>query len=157
MNKLSKQTTASTTGLLIGLVLGFLIGLAMFKATPKSERSIVFPYAVGIGVMLTTIVGYKIGAVNDKETYRDIFLGIKHINTQHLNNAGEWVIQSSWKEYSGKENTLKTTVLDGEMVSIYNDVVISNHGYATNSRSASKTHEEVKTDLIQKLKDSFEV
>lgn len=156
MNKLNKQTTASATGLLIGLMLGFLVGLGMFKATPKSERSYIFPYAISIGVILLALAGFKIGELNDNDTYRDAFLGIKNITTTHSNTAGDWAIISSWKEYSGKENTLKTTVIDGEMVSIYNNVVISNHGYATNSRSATKIHEEVKSDLIQKLKESFE-
>lgn len=157
MNNLSKQTTASTTGLLIGLIFGFLVGLAMFKETPKSERSAAFPYAIGIGIILSTIAGYKIGAVNDKEIYRDAFLGIKQITTTHINNDGEWAIESSWKESSGKENKLSTTILANEMVSIYNDVVMINHGNIASSRSASKIHEEVKTDLIQRLKDSFDV
>ena len=155
MSELKKQTTASTTGLLIGLMFGFLIGLAMFKENPQSERSDFFPYLIGLGVFLSTFAGYKIGAVNDLQNYRDEYLGINHIQTAYHNNENGWAIQSHWTEHPDKENTLVTTIMDGEMVTIFNGLVIVNHGYSGNSRSASKLHEEVKKDVVQRLKDSF--
>ncbi|MBK0384382.1 hypothetical protein I5M32_15550 [Pedobacter sp. SD-b] len=155
MIKPPKQNSASTTGLLLGLLFGFLIGLAMFKQTPKSERSVAFPYLIGAGLIISTVCGYKIGALNDAENYRDESLGIKRIETRHLSKAGEWSIESTWVQFDGFENKLITTTLDGETVSIYNQVIIANHGNYSNNRSATKIHEETKNDLIQKLKDSF--
>lgn len=152
---MKKQNTNATTGLLIGLTLGFLIALAMFKATPKSQRSLAFPYAIGLGVIACSVIGFQIGNYTDKENYRNEALGIKNIQTVYKNDGGIWAIESFWREYNGKENKLVTTLLDNEMVSIYNDVVIVNHGYVSNNRSASKIHEEVKTDLIQRLKETF--
>lgn len=153
MGDLKKQSTASTTGLLIGLMFGFLIGLAMFKATPKSERSNVFPYLVGIGVFLSTYVGFKIGAFNDLQTYRDDYLGVKNIKTNYYRDENGWAIQSSWKEHPNKENSLVTTILDGELVTIFNGLVLVNHG--RNSHSADKLHQEVKKDVVQRLKEGF--
>ncbi|WP_017259709.1 hypothetical protein [Pedobacter arcticus] len=154
MSDLQKQSTSSTTGLLVGLMFGFLIGLAMFKATPKSERSDAFPYLVGLGVLFSTYAGYKIGAFNDHEHYRDEYLGIKNIRTNYQNDENGWAIQSFWKQHPDKENSLVTTVLDGEMVTIFNGLVLIVHG-ASNSRSADKLHEEVKKDVVQRLKDGF--
>lgn len=155
MSHLKKQTTASTTGLLIGLMFGFLVGLAMFKENPKSERSDAFPYLVGLGAVLSTYAGYKIGAINDDQNYRDECLGINHIQTNYHKDESGWAIQSCWTEHPDKENSLVTTVLDGEMVTIFNGLVIVNHGYSGNSRSAGKLHEEVKKDVVQRLKEGF--
>lgn len=157
VDNVKKQSTASTTGLLIGLVLGFLIGLAMFKATPKSQRSDAFPYLVGLGVLLSTYAGYKIGAYNDLQTYRDDYLGIKKIKTNYHKSASTWAIQSSWIAHPDKINSLVTTVLDGELVTIFNGLVLVNHGHSRHSHSAAKMHEEVKKDVIQRLKDDFKV
>ncbi len=154
MSDLQKQSTSSTTGLLVGLMFGFLIGLAMFKANLKSERSDAFPYLVGIGVLLATYAGYKIGVFNDQEQFRDEFLGIKSIRINYLNDENGWAIQSVWKEHPDKENSLVTTVLDGEMVTIFNGLVLVTHG-SSNRRSADKLHEEVKKDVVQLLKDGF--
>lgn len=154
MSNLKKPSTASTTGLLVGLMFGFLVGLAMFKATPKSQRSDFFPYLVGIGVILSTYAGYKIGEFNDQQKYREEYLGINHIKTNYLNDEHGWAIQSVWLEHPDKENSLVTTVLDGEMVTIFNGLVLVNHG-SGNRRSADKLHEEVKKDVVQRLKDGF--
>lgn len=155
MSGLQKQTTGGTTGLLVGLMFGFLIGLAMFKQTPKSERSAAFPCLIGIGAILSTFAGYKIGAVSDSQHYRDEFLGINSIKTNYQKNENSWSIQSQWTEYPDKENNLVTTMLDGEMVTIFNGLVLVNHDYSGNSRSASKLHEEVKKDVVEGLKDGF--
>lgn len=155
MSDLRKHTTSSTAGLLIGLMFGFLVGLAMFKSTPKPERSDAFPYLVGIGVILSTVAGYKIGAYDDVQKYRDEFLGINHITTNYVTDDNGWAIQSSWTEYPDKENTLVTTVLEGETVTIFNGLVLVNHGYSRNSQSTSRMHEEVKKDVVQRLKDGF--
>jgi len=155
MSGLQKQTTTSTTGLLVGLMFGFLIGLAMFKQTPKSERSDAFPYFIGFGALLSTFAGYKIGAVNDAQNYRDEFLGITNIKTNYQTDENSWAIQSQWIEYPDKENNLVTTMLDGEMVTIFNGLILVNHGYSGNSRSAGKLHEEVKKDVVEWLKDGF--
>ncbi|MBC7654613.1 MAG: hypothetical protein H7098_09105 [Oligoflexus sp.] len=149
-----KNTSKSTSGLLIGLMFGFLVGLAMFKQTPKSERSVAFPYLIGSGIILCCIVGYKIGALNDDDTYRDEWLGIKDIKTNHFNNGNDWIIESIWMQYNGLENKLITTKQDGEMISIFNETIIRNHGYANRS-SATKAHEEAKNDLIDTLKANF--
>ncbi|OAQ39269.1 hypothetical protein A5893_11425 [Pedobacter psychrophilus] len=154
MNK-PKNTSKSTSGLLIGLMFGFLVGLAMFKQTPKSERSAAFPYLIGIGIILCSIVGYKIGALNDDETYRDEWLGIKDIKTIQFNDANDWVIQSIWMQYNGLENKLITTNKDGEMISVFNEIIVRNHGNATNIRSGAKAHQETKNDLIDGLKANF--
>lgn len=155
MSNLKKQSTASTTGLLIGLMLGFLIGLAMFKATPKSQRSEAFPYLVGIGVLISMYGGYKIGAYNDLQAYRDDYLGIKNIKTNYHRNENGWAIQSQWTEHPDKENSLVTTILDGELVTIFNGLVLVNHGVRRSSQTADKLHEEVKKDVVQRLKDGF--
>ncbi len=155
MSGLKKESTASTTGLLIGLMFAFLIGLSMFKATPKSQRSDAFPYLIGIGVLLSMYGGYKIGAYNDLQTYRDDYLGIKHIKTIYHKDENGWAIQSQWTEHPDKENNLVTTILDGELVTIFNGLVLVNHGHSRNSQSANRMHEEVKKDVIQRLKDSF--
>jgi hypothetical protein len=154
MNK-PKNTSKSTSGLLIGLIFGFLVGLAMFKQTPKSERSVAFPYLIGFGIILCCIVGYKIGALNDDENYRDEWLGIKDIKTNNFNDGNYWVIESVWTQYNGLENKLITTIQEEEMISIFNEVMIRNHGYATSRISASKAHEETKNDLIDSLKTNF--
>ena len=154
MSDLKKQSTASTTGLLMGLMFGFLIGLAMFKTTPKSERSDAFPYLVGVGVLLSMYAGYKIGDFNDQQNYREEFLGINQITTKYHNNENGWAIQSTWLQHPDKENSLSTTILDGEMVTIFNGLVLVNHG-SSNRRSADKLHEEVKKDVVQRLKDGF--
>ncbi len=155
MRKPQGEGSAATSGLLIGLMFGFLVALGMFKQTLKSQRSDVFPYAVTIGVILAAVVGYKIGNRKDQEIYRDEFLGINKIETRHVTEGAYWFIESSWMSSDDQENKLITTMMDGEMVSIYNTVVITNHGHASNSRTATKAHEEVKMDLIQKLKDGF--
>lgn len=154
MNDLKKQSTASTTGLLIGLMFGFLIGLAMFQATPKSQRGEFFEYLVGFGVLISTYSGYKIGAFNDLQNYRDEYLGIKHIKTNYVNDENGWAIQSFWIQHPDKENDLVTTVLDEEMVTIFNGVILVNHGFGSR-RSADKLHEEVKKNVIERLKDGF--
>ncbi len=156
INRPEKQKTASTTGLLIGLMFGFLVGLGMFKSTPRSQRNSVFSYAIGLGVLFTTVIGYKIGLGTDEQDYRDDCLGINQINTQQLKQGESWSIESNWKEYDGLEHHLVTTMLEGELVSIYDGIVIIEHGYS-NSRSAAKHHEEVKNDVIQRLKDGFKV
>nr|WP_294896177.1 hypothetical protein [uncultured Pedobacter sp.] len=155
MSELKKQTTSSTTGLLVGLMFGFLIGLAMFKQTPKSERSDAFPYLTGLGLILCTVAGYKVGKFNDDQNYRDEFLGINNIQTNYHKDENGWAIQTQWTEYPDKENSLVTTILEGEMVTIFNGLVLINHQNSGNSRSASKLHEEVKNDIVQRLKDGF--
>lgn len=65
--------------------------------------------------------------------------------------AGQF--QSVWIGQPDKENSLVTTVLDGEMVTIFNGLLVV-HG-SSNRRSANKLHEEVKKDLVQQLKDGF--
>jgi len=154
MNK-PKNTSKSTSGLLIGLMFGFLVGLAMFKQTPKSERSAAFPYLIGLGIILCCIVGYKIGALNDDESYRDEWLGIQDIKTNHFNDGTNWIIESVWIQYNGLENKLITIIQDDEVVSIFNETIIRNHGYSTNRNSATKAHEETKNDLIDSLKANF--
>ncbi len=154
MNK-PKNTSKSTSGLLIGLMFGFLVGLAMFKQTVKSERSIAFPYLIGTGIILCCVVGYKIGALNDNETYRDEWLGIKDIKTRQFNDANNWVIESVWTQYNGLENKLLTTNQDEEMISVFNEIIVRNHGNATNIRNGAKAHEETKNDLIDGLKSNF--
>ncbi len=155
MSGLQKQSTSSTTGFLVGLIFGFLVGLAMFKATPKSQRSDFFPYLIGIGALLSTYAGYKIGEFNDQQTYREDYLGINRIKTNYLNDDNGWAIQSVWLEHPDRENSLVTTILDKEMVTIFNGLVLVNHGNVRNSRSADKLHEEVKKDVVQRLKDGF--
>ena len=127
----------------------------MFKATPKSQRSDAFSYLVGFGVLFSTIGGYKIGAFTDRQNYRDDCLGINHIKTNYHRDENAWAIQSSWTAYPDQENSLVTTVLDGELVTIFNGLVLVNHGHSRNSKSADKLHEEVKKDVIQRLKDGF--
>jgi hypothetical protein len=154
MNK-PKNTSKSTSGLLFGLMFGFLVGLAMFKQTPKSERSVAFPYLIGSGIILCCVVGYKIGALNDDETYRDEWLGINEIKTNHFNDGADWIIESVWQQYNGLENKLITTNQDGEMISIFNEIIVRNHGNAANRSSGTKAHEETKNDLIDSLKSNF--
>ncbi|HEX7367980.1 MAG TPA: hypothetical protein VF273_12830 [Pelobium sp.] len=155
MSDLKKESTASTTGLLVGLMFGFLIGLAMFKATPKSQRSVFFPYLIGLGGIFCAMSGYKIGAHTDKQNYRDEYLGINNISTSYHKDENGWAIQSIWVEYPDKENSLVTTILDGELVTIFNGLVLVNHGYRRSSQTADKLHEEVKKDVVQRLKDGF--
>ncbi len=151
-----KPTTASTTGLLIGLLFGFLVGLGMFKQTQKSERSVVFPYAIGIGVLFTTFTGYKIGALKDEEQFRDACLGINAIVTNEWLENSSWATESYWQEAEGKEHRMLTTLVDGGLVTIYNGSIVAYHGQNSGHRSVSKFHLEVKGDLIQKLKDGFD-
>lgn len=155
MSDLKKQSTASTTGLLVGLMFGFLIGLAMFKATPKSQRSDAFPYLIGIGVGLCTIGGYKIGAYTDQQNYRDEYLGTNNISTNYHKDENGWAIQSTWTEHPDKQNSLVTTILDGELVTIFNGLVLVNHGFRRSSQTADKLHDEVKKDVVQRLKEGF--
>ncbi|RKD13196.1 hypothetical protein BCY91_10250 [Pelobium manganitolerans] len=152
---MKKQSTASTSGFLMGLMLGFLIGLAMFKETPRSERSEAFPYLVSAGALFCCYAGFKIGAYHDFQSYRDEFLGIKNISTRYRTQDGFWQIESLWQQYPAKEQILITTILDNETVSIFNNLVIANHGFAANGKSAQKLHDETLNDLVQQLKDNF--
>jgi hypothetical protein len=154
-NKPLKQNAGTTTGLLIGLMLGFLIGLGMLKQSQKSLRSDFFPYAVGLGVLFTSFCGYKIGALNDDQNYRDELLGILAVSTKEWTEGGNWIAESFWLEYDGKEHRILTTMVDGELVSIYNGSIIAYHGYTTSHMSVTKNHIEVKTDIILKLKDGY--
>ncbi len=156
-NKPNKQTSGSTTGLLVGLMFGFLIGLGMLQQSQKSFRGDFFPYAIGLGVIFTTFCGYKIGAINDDQNYRDECLGILSVITKEWTEGGSWVAESFWKEYDGKEHRLLTTLIDNELVSIYNGTIIAYHGYSTSHTSVAKNHTEVKSDIILKLKDGFVV
>ena len=150
-----KQTSGSTTGLLVGLMFGFLIGLGMLKQSQRSFRDDFFPYAIGLGVLITTYFGYKIGTINDDQNYRDECLGILALTTKEWTDSGSWVAESFWQEYDGKEHRLLTTLVEGELVSIYNGSIIAYHGYSASQSSVTKNHAEVKNDIILKLKDSF--
>lgn len=156
-NRPEKQQSGSSTGLLIGLLFGFVVGLGILKERHQSLKNSFFPYAIGIGVIICSVVGYKIGALKDDEIYRDKCLGIHHITTKQWNDGNHWAIESTWKEYDGLEHRLLTSLLDGEVVSIYNEVIIANHGFNSGSRNASKLHEEMKGDLVMKLKEGFVV
>lgn len=156
-NRPDKQQSGSSTGLLIGLLFGFVVGLGILKERHQSLKSSFFPYAIGIGVIFCAVVGYKIGALKDDEIYRDECLGIKKIVTKQWTDDGHWAIESTWKEYDGLEHRLLTSLLDGEVISVYNDVIIANHGFNSGSRSASKLHEEVKGDVVLRLKEGFVV
>jgi hypothetical protein len=154
--KPEKPNTGSSTGFLMGLMFSFLIGLAMFKATPKSTRSDYFPYLIGIGVIVSCTIGYQIGAGIDDQNYRDQCLGIDRITTKPVQNEEQWGVESYWKQYDGYEHRILTTKLDGEMVTIYNQSVIATHGYASKSLSLTKIHEEVKNDIVGRLKEGWE-
>jgi len=151
-----KRKTGSSTGLLIGLMLSFVIGLGILKESHRSYKNSFFPYGIGIGVILTSIVGYKIGTGVDDQNYRDECLGINQITTRQWRDEEDWGIESSWKEYDDLEHHLITTMLEKELVTIFDGLVIMNHGQAT-SRSATRYHEEVKTEVVQRFKDGFVV
>lgn len=150
-----KQTSGSTTGLLVGLMFGFLIGLGMLKQSQSSFRGDFFPYAIALGGLFTTYCGFKIGTINDDQTYRDECLGILAVTTKEWTEGASWVAESFWQEYDGKEHRLLTTLVDHELVSIYNGSIIAYHGYHTSHSSVAKNHTEVHNDIILKLKDAF--
>jgi hypothetical protein len=149
-----KQKTGSSTGLLIGLMLSFIIGLGILKESHQSYKDSFFPYGIGMGVILTSVVGYRIGAGIDDQNYRDECLGINRMITRQWRDEENWGIESSWKEYDDLEHHLVTTVLERELVTIFDGLVIMNHGEST-SRSANRHHEEVKTEVVQRFKDGF--
>jgi hypothetical protein len=152
-----KTKTASSTGFLMGLMFSFLIGLAMFKATPKSTRSSFFPYGIGLGIIITCVVGYQIGAGVDDQNYRDQCLGIDKITTNTVRDEGELGIESYWESYDGFEHRVLTTKMEGELVTIYNKSVIATHGYSSKSLSLTKIHDEVKNEIVERLKEGWKV
>ncbi|MBD3750008.1 MAG: hypothetical protein IE931_10980 [Sphingobacteriales bacterium] len=155
-NKAAKKPhTGSSTGLLIGLMLSFLIGLAMIQHCECSLKHSFFPYGIALGVMITTVVGYKIGDAIDEQNFRDDCLGILDIKTDEWVEENHWNAESYWQEHQGREHRILTTMVDAELVSIYNGSIIAYHGRSANHMSVNRFHAEVKNEIINKLKEDF--
>ena len=155
-NKVAKKPhTGSSTGLLIGLMLSFITGLAMIQHCECSLKHSFFPYGIALGVIITTIVGYKIGDAIDEQNYREDCLGILDIKTDEWVQDNSWNAESYWQEYQGRERRILTTMVEAELVSIYNGSIIAYHGRSANHMSVNRYHAEVKNEIVNKLKEDF--